>query len=196
MISRRQVVLGVAASGLAVDAASALAPTPRQTTGPFYPERLPIDSDADLVTIAGGAPATGEVIVVEGRVLGTDGRPVAGASLELWQANAYGRYAHSGDRSNVPLDPNFQGYGAVQTDAEGRYRFRTIRPGAYAGRTRHLHFYATGPGFERTPMQMYFAGDPGNEADFLWRSLPTPALRDAVTVDFQGGSGTFDIVLG
>lgn len=196
MISRRQVVLGVAASGLSAHAASALTPTPRQTTGPFYPERLPRESDADLASMAGSAPATGEVIVVEGRVLGTDGRPVAGASLELWQANAFGRYAHSGDRSDVPLDPNFQGYGAVRTDAEGRYRFRTIRPGEYAGRTRHLHFYAAGPGFERTPMQMYFAGDPGNEADFLWRSLSTPELRDAVTVDFGGGQGTFDIVLG
>jgi len=196
MISRRQVVLGVAASGLAVDAASALVPTPRQTAGPFYPDILPRESDADLVTMAGGAPATGEVIVVEGQVLGVDGRPVAGASIELWQANAFGRYAHSADRSDVPLDPDFQGYGAVRTDAQGRYRFRTIRPGAYAGRTRHLHFYATGPGFERMPMQMYFAGDPGNDVDFLWRALRDPAQRDAVTVDFPDGRGMFDIVLG
>jgi len=129
-------------------------------------------------------------------VLGADGRPVQGAAVELWQANAYGRYAHGGDRSAAPLDPNFQGYGAIRTDAEGRYRFRTIRPGAYAGRTRHLHFYATGPGFERTPLQMYFAGDAGNEADFLYRSLPTLEQREAVTVGFAEGRGVFDIVLG
>lgn len=196
MISRRQIVLGAAASGLPINAASALVPTPQQTPGPFYPDILPRESDADLVSIAGGPPAAGDVIVVEGRVLGTDGRPVVGASLELWQANAYGRYSHSADRSNVPLDPNFQGYGVVRTDADGRYRFRTIQPGAYTGRTRHLHFYATGPGFERTPMQMYFAGNPGNEVDFLWRSLTGPAARDAVTVNFEGGTGTFDIVLG
>ncbi len=196
MISRRQIVLGVAASGVSAGAASALVPTPRQTTGPFYPDILPRESDADLVTMAGGAPATGEVIVVEGRVMGTDGRPVSGAALELWQANAFGRYAHSRDRSDVPLDPDFQGYGVVRTDGEGRYRFRTIRPGAYAGRTRHLHFMAKGPGFEATPMQMYFAGDPGNDRDFLWRALPDPAQRDAVTVDFAQGRGVFDIVLG
>ena len=196
MISRRGLVSGAASSGLYASAASALVPTPRQTAGPFYPDILPRESDADLVTMAGGAPATGEVIVVEGQVLGVDGRPVAGASIELWQANAFGRYAHSADRSDVPLDPDFQGYGAVRTDAQGRYRFRTIRPGAYAGRTRHLHFYATGPGFERMPMQMYFAGDPGNDVDFLWRALRDPAQRDAVTVDFPDGRGMFDIVLG
>ncbi len=196
MISRRHLVLGIASGGLLANAASALVPTPRQTPGPFYPDVLPSESDSDLTVLGGGAPATGEVIVVEGRVLGADGRPVPGAAVELWQANAFGRYAHSADRSDVPLDPNFQGYGAVRTDADGRYRFRTIRPGAYAGRTRHLHFYATGPGFERIPMQMYFARDPGNEVDFLYRSLQTPQLREAVTVGFAEGRGVFDIVLG
>jgi len=200
MMSRRTVMLGVASSGLAVgtaSAASALVPTPRQPAGPFYPDVLPYESDGDLTVMGGGTPAAGEVIVVEGRVLGADGRPVSGAAVELWQANAYGRYAHQGDRSGVPLDPNFQGYGTVRSDAQGRYRFRTIRPGAYAGRTRHLHFYATGPGFERMPMQMYFAGDAAaNEADFLYRSVPAGAMRDALTIGFAGGRGTFDIVLG
>jgi len=196
MISRRGLVLGAATGALYAQTAAALVPTPAQTPGPFYPDVLPSESDDDLTTMAGGSPAVGEVIVVEGRVLGADGRPVQGAAVELWQANAYGRYAHGGDRSAAPLDPNFQGYGAIRTDAEGRYRFRTIRPGAYAGRTRHLHFYATGPGFERTPLQMYFAGDAGNEADFLYRSLPTLEQREAVTVGFAEGRGVFDIVLG
>jgi len=158
---------------------------------------MPYESDSDLTVMGGGTPATGEVILLEGRVMGADGRPIPGAAVELWQANAYGRYANSRDRSNAPLDPNFQGYGAIRTDAEGRYRFRTIRPGAYAGRTRHLHFYATGPGFERTPMQMYFASDAAaNDADFLYQSLPTAEMRDAVTASFVDGRGTFDIVLG
>ena len=196
MISRRILVIGAAASGLATSAASALVPTTPQTPGPFFPDIMPVESDFDLTTISGGAPAVGEVITVEGRVLGADGRPVPGAAVELWQANAYGRYTHSRDRSSVPLDPNFQGYGAVRTDAEGRYRFRTVLPGEYAGRTRHLHFYTTGPGYERTPFQMYFAGDPGNEGDFLYRSLPTAEARAAVTPSFDGGRGTFDIVLG
>ena len=196
MISRRQTLLGIAAGGLAGGPAAALVPTPPQTAGPFYPDVMPRESDADLVTMTGGLPAAGEVIVVEGRVLGADGRPVPGAALELWQANAYGRYAHGGDRSAAPLDPNFQGYGAVRTDADGRYRFRTIRPGLYAGRTRHLHFYVGGPGFERRPLQMYFAGEPGNADDFLWRSLGTPERQEAVTVVFgDEGRGTFDIVL-
>lgn len=196
MISRRGLVLGVASSGLAAQSALALMPTPAQTPGPFFPDILPRESDSDLTRMAGSPPAAGEAIVVEGRVLGADGRPVAGAAVELWQANAYGRYTHSRDRSTAPLDPNFQGYGAVRTDAEGRYRFKTIRPGLYTGRTRHLHFYATGPGFERTPFQMYFADEPGNARDFLYQSLPTSTMHDAVTVGFEQGRGVFDIVLG
>lgn len=196
MISRRGLMMGAASTGLVAGPAAALVPTPSQVAGPFYPDVLPIESDGDLTVMAGREPAIGEAITVEGRVLGADGRAVPGATVELWQANAFGRYAHQGDRSDVPLDPNFQGYGTVRADEAGRYRFRTIRPGPYAGRTRHLHFYATGPGFERTPFQMYFADDPGNEIDFLYRSLPGPALRDAVTVTFAYGRGTFDIVLG
>ncbi len=195
MISRRQALIGAASTGFATPAL-ALAPTPPQTTGPFFPDVLPRESDFDLVTMAGNAPAAGEIITVEGQVLGTDARPIPGAVVELWQANVHGRYSHSRDTSNAPLDPNFQGYGVVRADAQGRYRFRTIRPGAYAGRTRHLHFYAAGPGFEKTPLQMYFADDAGNERDFLYRSLRTAAMRDAVTVDFAGGTGVFDIVLG
>jgi protocatechuate 3,4-dioxygenase beta subunit len=195
MITRRQTLLGATASCLATPAL-ALRPTPQQTPGPFFPDILPRESDFDLVTMAGNAPATGEVITVEGRVLGPDGRPVPQAAVELWQANAWGRYSHSRDRSDAPLDPNFQGYGIVRADAEGRYRFRTISPGAYAGRTRHLHFYVAGPGFERVPLQMYFAGDAGNANDFLYRSLPTQGARDAVTADFATGTGRFDIILG
>ncbi len=195
MISRRVALIGALATG-AASPAMALTPTPPQTTGPFFPDVLPLESDYDLVTMAGGTPAAGEVITIEGGVFGTDARPVSGAVIELWQANVHGRYSHSRDTSDAPLDPNFQGYGVVKADEAGRYRFRTIRPGAYAGRTRHLHFYVAGPGFEKVPLQMYFADDPGNARDFLYRSLPTLALREAVTVDFSSGTGRFDIVLG
>lgn len=200
MLTRRKMLLAGAIAGLSVPA-QALVPTPRQTTGPFYPDVLPPESDFDLVTMAGRSAATGEVIAIEGRVLGTDGRPVPGAVVELWQANAFGRYAHSRDRSDVPLDPNFQGYGVVRSDAEGRYRFRTIRPGIYPGRTRHVHFSVAGPGFEAKPMQMYFAGEQGNARDFLYASLRTPDAQTAVTANFQAGYGVepvgiFDIVLG
>lgn len=202
MISRRKAVLGMAATTGFASPAMALTRTPRQTTGPFYPDVLPSESDADLVRIGNGAPAVGEEIEVTGRLLGLDGRPIQGGFVELWQANAYGRYANSRDTSSAPLDPNFQGYGVVRTDDQGRYRFRTIKPGEYTGRTRHLHFQVGGPGFEPFPTQMYFAGDPGNERDFLWNRIGNPEERDAVTVAFasNGGleraAGNFEIVVG
>jgi len=202
MISRRQTVLGLAAASGLASPALALTRTPRQAMGPFYPDVLPSESDADLVRIGSGAAALGEEIEVAGRLLGLDGRPVAGGFVELWQANAGGRYAHSLDTSNVPLDPNFQGYGIVRTDDQGRYRFRTIRPGVYPGRTRHLHFRVGGPGFEPFPTQMYFAGDAGNAQDFLLNRIADPLAREAVTVGFNRDPstnierGTFDIVAG
>ncbi len=200
MISRRNLVTGAGAGILAAGvagAANALTVTPAQTPGPFFPDRLPGDSDFDLVQINGGQAAAGEVIEIQGRVLGADGRALPGAVVELWQANAYGRYAHSRDTSAAPLDPNFQGYGVVRSDAAGNYRFRTIKPGLYTGRTRHLHFYVAGPGFEKTPMQMYFEGDAtDNTRDFLYASLGSDARKRAVTVGFSAGVGTFDIVMG
>lgn len=203
MISRRHTLFGLAASGALTSPALALTRTPRQTTGPFYPDVLPSESDADLVTIGSGPPATGDIIEVTGRVLGLDGRPIPGATVQMWQANAWGRYAHSRDRRDAPLDPNFQGFGAVRSDSEGRYRFRTIKPGEYPGRTRHLHFLIGGPGFEPLPTQMYFAGDPGNIRDGLWNSIRDPEARANVTVAFQPSAtetgtetGTFDIVVG
>lgn len=202
MISRRQTVIGLAATGFATPAA-ALTRTPRQATGPFYPDVLPSESDADLVRIGAGPAALGQEIEIVGQVLDMDGRPVGGAMVELWQANVHGRYAHSRDTSPAPLDPNFQGFGVVRTDSEGRYRFRTIKPGEYPGRTRHLHFRVGGPGFEPLPTQMYFANDPGNERDFLWRGIADLQARESVTVAFAQSdpaspvqTGRFDIVLG
>jgi len=201
MISRRQTVLGLALAS-AASPAFALTRTPRQSTGPFYPDVLPSESDADLVRIGPGPAALGEEIEVSGQVLGLDGRPIANGFVELWQANANGRYSHSRDTSAAPLDPNFQGYGIVRTDEQGRYRFRTIKPGEYPGRARHLHFRIGGPGFDPLPTQMYFAGDPGNARDFLWNGIRDPQARDDVTVAFGPGastgvaSGTFNIVIG
>lgn len=202
MITRRNTLLGVAASVAATSPALALTRTPRQTTGPFYPDVLPSESDADLVRIGTGPAALGEEIEVTGRLLGLDGRPIADGFVELWQANANGRYANSRDTSSAPLDPNFQGYGIVRTDAQGRYRFRTIKPGLYPGRTRHLHFRIGGPGFEAMPTQMYFADEPGNARDFLWNRIRDPKARDSVTVAFASSgegiapTGQFDIVVG
>jgi protocatechuate 3,4-dioxygenase, beta subunit len=187
-----QIAVGSAFAGTALSAQpSTLAPTPEQNVGPFYPMRRPADSDADLTMIRGRrGRATGEVIEVTGRVLNVLGATVAGVSLELWQANAVGRYAHPGDTNEAaPLDPNFQGFARLTTDRQGRYRFVTIKPGAYPigggqSRTRHIHVDAAGR-TNRLMTQMYFPGDPLNGSDMLLREL-NPAQAAAVTARADG----------
>ncbi len=141
--------------------------TPSQELGPFYPTVRPADQNADLTKLDGsGGSATGEIIDVFGTVFNHDGRPIAGAKLDLWQANAVGRYMHGGDqREELPLDPHFQGSAVLFTDSEGRYRFRTIRPGIYAfggtPRPRHIHFDISSRQ-ARLVTQMYFPGEKEN----------------------------------
>lgn len=153
--------------------------TPEQVMGPFYPVIRPLDHDMDLTAVKGRrGRAQGKVIHLTGRVLNSRGEPVRGAKVELWQANTHGRYAHPADVNPAPLDPSFQGFGAQLTDAEGRYRFKTIKPGAYPtnpvnpGNVRppHIHFDVTGAK-DRLVTQMYFPGDPLNEQDGIFREL-------------------------
>ena len=147
--------------------------TPGEILGPFYPVVKPPAQGADL-TVLPGKPgrAHGQVIHLMGRVLNARGEPVPGARVELWQANTYGRYTHPSDPNPAPLDPNFEGFAVQVADADGRYRFKTIKPGAYptgAGdwiRPPHLHFEVTGR-VDRLVTQMYFAGEPLNEKDQL-----------------------------
>src|ERR1700674_4672216 len=141
--------------------AATLPLTPAQTAGPFYPVTLPRDSDNDLIQVAGNnAAARGTVTYLAGRVLDVDGRPVSGARVEIWQCDANGRYHNVRDeRAGPPLDENFQGYGQTATDGTGGYRFVTIRPVSYPGRTPHIHFAVSGPGFPRFITQMYVAGE-------------------------------------
>ncbi len=177
-ISRRR-VLGMAGAvgGLAMfgSASSALAQalrrTPDQILGPFYPVVKPLHQGADLTTIPGKpGRAAGQVIHVMGRVINSHGQPVRGARVEIWQANTHGRYTHPSDTNPAPLDPNFEGFAVLTTDAEGRYRIKTIKPGAYpAGpdsrmRPPHIHFDVTGKS-NRLVTQMYFAGEPLNDKD-------------------------------
>jgi protocatechuate 3,4-dioxygenase beta subunit len=180
--SRRQILgIAVGASGLALSGrlaafAEALKPTPGEILGPFYPVIKRVDQGADLTVIAGKpGRAAGEVIHVMGRVLNVEGQPVRGARLELWQANAHGRYAHASDKNPAPLDPNFEGFAVQTTDAEGRYRFKTIKPGAYPAtgnwmRPPHLHFDVTGR-VNRLVTQMYFPGESLNDTDLLLQKL-------------------------
>jgi protocatechuate 3,4-dioxygenase, beta subunit len=151
----------------------------------YAPLRLPpADAIADLSTTDGRA-ALGERIVVEGRVSDDGSRPLAGVVIELWQANAAGRYAHASDAQDIPLDPNFRGTGRVVTDGDGHYRFITIMPGAYpwdnhpnAWRPRHIHFSLLGPYWRsRLVTQMYFPGDPLLELDPIFQSIPDAGAR-------------------
>lgn len=207
--ARRRLLIGAAAFGAAavarLDAAFAAVRTPRQTTGPFYPVELPLDRDNDLARVGGAAsPAQGQITHLFGRVLGEDDRPIAGARIEIWQCNAFGRYHHPRDTRDAPLDPGFQGYGATVSAADGGYRFRTIKPVPYPGRTPHVHFAITASGMDRLVTQMYLAGEPLNAHDGLYNSIRDPAARAAVTValapapqlESSAIAGTFDIVLG
>jgi protocatechuate 3,4-dioxygenase beta subunit len=204
--NRRFVLGGIAAAtaGGLLRPALALMPTPRQTKGPFYPLTLPLDKDNDLVRVAGAAQqALGTVTHVAGRVLDLDGRPVPGASVEIWQCDANGRYHHVDDRNPVEEDSGFQGYGQTLTDDAGAYRFRTIKPVPYPGRTAHIHFAISGEGFDSLITQMYVAGEPGNADDGILNRIDATArervlvaLAPAPELETQALKGTFDIVLG
>lgn len=174
-------------------------PTPRMTEGPFYPRQFPADVDADLTRVAGrAAPATGTVLDVTGRVLDRRGAPLANARLEVWQCDHAGQYHHVGEPAG---DANFQGFGVAVADAEGRYRFRTIRPVPYAGRTPHIHFLVKTGGDRRLVSQMFVEGEPGNARDGIYRSLGdakrlvTLRLADAPAGSGAKLAGSLDIVL-
>jgi protocatechuate 3,4-dioxygenase beta subunit len=185
--------------------AEALTLTPRQTEGPYYPDHLPLDQDNDLTRILGGqAPAGGLVTEFGGRLLDVDGRPVADSVIELWQADQNGCYIHSrGAPAGKERDPHFQGYGKIITNAKGEYRFRTIQPGLYTGRTRHFHIAVNRNGERLLTTQLYFAGEPKNEKDGVLRSIRDEVQRLSVIREFKPVSpdgkeqvATWDIVVG
>ena len=187
-------------------AAEALPPTPAQTEGPFYPLNYPADSDNDLVHVTGHAePAKGTVTRVAGRILDRSGRPMAGARVEIWQCDGNGCYHNVRDGGGErPRDDNFQGFGRTVTDQGGGYRFVTIRPVPYPGRTPHIHFAVTMPGQRRFITQMYVEGEPGNERDGVLQGVRDPAararlivpLRPAPDLGREALASEFDIVLG
>ncbi len=189
-VSRRHMLhalLALGATALPRAARAAGGPvvaTPSNSLGPFYPAQKPADSDADLTQVTGRPQrAAGTILYTSGRVLDLQGRPLPNATLEMWQANTFGRYHHPGDSdASGKLDPNFQAYGRLVTDAEGRYRIKTIKPPRYAGRTPHLH-YIVSSGQTRLTTQMFFESDPGNDRDFLYRNLAA-ADRRAATGQF------------
>ena len=162
-----------------------------EKTGPLYGPTDVDPSEADLTRQAHGEPL-GERIIVTGRVLNGDGTPVPNVLVEIWQANAAGRYAHQGDQHPAPLDANFHGAGRCVTDARGEYRFVSIKPGAYpwrnhhnAWRPAHIHFSLFGRNFtERLITQMYFPGDPLFALDPIFNSVPAEG-RDLMVSTFD-----------
>jgi protocatechuate 3,4-dioxygenase, beta subunit len=201
-VTRRTIAAALVAAPLLWTGARAVAQAPRratpsQTEGPFYPVALPADADADLLKNGALTYGQGQPAWVEGVVTDLDGKPVRGAQVEIWQCDQAGHYHHPGDRGKA--DAAFQGFGRVAVDADGRYRFRTIRPAPYSGRTPHIHVKVKLAGRELLTTQLYVAGDPGNERDFLWRSLRDDA-RAALTVPFAGAAdgvrAVFPIVVG
>jgi protocatechuate 3,4-dioxygenase, beta subunit len=163
-----------------------------EVTGPTHGSQPVAPLDADLTRRHAGEPL-GERIIVTGRVLDSGGRPVPDTLVEIWQANAAGRYAHHVDDHPAPLDPNFDGAGRCMTDSDGRYRFITIKPGAYpwgnhlnAWRPAHIHFSLFGRAFtQRLVTQMYFPGDPLFAQDPIFNSVPDPKARQRMIAAFD-----------
>ncbi|MBV8749143.1 MAG: protocatechuate 3,4-dioxygenase subunit beta [Candidatus Eremiobacteraeota bacterium] len=178
-------------------------PTLSETTGPTFAVPWYGPNATDLSRVD-GREAQGQRIIVAGRVLDEDGRPVRGTLVEVWQANAAGRYHHDGDQHDAPLDPNFVGAGQVVTDDDGGWRFLTIRPGAYpwrntynAWRPAHIHFSVFGPSFAtRMITQMYFPGDPLLETDPVFHSIPDAAARNRLISAYDPNLSEAEYALG
>lgn len=207
MLDRRTLVIGLAATTVSgrASATAALPVTPQEMLGPFYPEHPLPDHDFDLTRIQGHmARARGEIIELVGRVLRRDGTPVANAAIELWQANAAGKYRHPSDTNTAPIDPDFQGYARLVSAADGSFRVITVKPGAYPApigiRAPHVHFEIQSRNC-RLSAQMYFPGEPLNATDPLLSTLPArhlnPALAMAQQDDGSAGMKRFryDMVL-
>ena len=204
-MSRRKALraLGTAAGVLVMAPASALTPTARQSLGPFYPTEAPLTRDSDLTRVSGQAdPARGVIADLRGRVLDGGGRALAGARIEIWQCDLNGVYRHPRERNLQRSDPGFQGFGHAVTGQDGGYRFRTIRPAPYPGRTPHIHFAVFDSERRLLVTQLYVEGEPRNDTDFLYNRL-TPEQRQTVTVPFTGSetnggfrvNASFDIVI-
>lgn len=187
--------------------ADELTKTPSQTEGPFYPNKLPLDTDNDLLVINDKiTPAVGEITHLTGKILDAKGNPVKNALVEIWQCDANGVYLHTDDSTpkEKQQDKNFQGYGKFLTGGTGEYYFRTIKPVPYPGRTPHIHFKIKKGRDHLLTTQMYIKGHEGNPKDGIWRGTPEGKLRDSITIDFEKlknsklgeWSANFVIVLG
>jgi len=179
--------------------------TPAQTEGPFYPDKLPLDTDNDLIVINDAlTPAVGEITYLSGKILDARGNPLRNALVEIWQCDNNGAYLHSGTTNADKRDKNFQGFGRFLTGSSGEYLFRTIKPVPYPGRTPHIHVKVKHQGRDVLTTQCYIQGHPGNPRDGIWQRLGDEQAKRAVTIDFTPIkeskigelAARFDIVLG
>ena len=186
--------------------ADELARTPKQTEGPFYPDKLPLDTDNDLLQINDTlTAAVGTVTYLSGRILDSRGNPLRNATVEIWQCDSNGVYIHSKDSEpkNLKQDRNFQGFGRFITGSTGEYLFRTIKPVPYPGRTPHIHLAVKLKGKKELITQCYIAGEPQNEKDGVVKGIPE-AQRKLVMAEFKPLASSklgeltarFDVVLG
>ena len=185
--------------------AQKLIQTPAQTEGPFYPNKMPLDTDNDLLVINDAiTPAVGTITYLSGRILDSKGQPIRSALVEIWQCDNNGAYLHTGTTNADKRDTNFQGFGRFMTGSTGEYLFRTIKPVPYPGRTPHIHFMVKMKGHEKFVTQCYIKGDPGNAKDGVLKGIRDPKALESIMVDFnpmkQSKIGElaarFDIVLG
>jgi protocatechuate 3,4-dioxygenase beta subunit len=179
--------------------------TPRQTEGPFYPDKLPLDTDNDLIIVNDSlTPAAGEITYLSGRILDARGEPIRNALVEIWQTDKNGIYLHTASNDRAKRDSNFQGFGRFLTGSTGEYLFRTIKPVRYPGRTPHIHFAVKMKEREKFTTQCYIAGEPQNERDGILNSIKDAKAKKSVIVPFapmkdsRAGelAAEFNIVLG
>ena len=185
--------------------AEQLTQTPAQGEGPFYPDKLPLDTDNDLLVINNSiTPAVGTVTWLAGRVLDSRGQPLRNATIEIWQVDNNGAYIHTKSGNRDKLDANFQGFGRFVTGSTGEYQFRTVKPVPYTNRAPHIHFAVNVKGRDKFITQLYVEGEPSNERDSLLKTVTDPKKRAAIVVPFAPLKGSsigevaarFDIVLG
>jgi protocatechuate 3,4-dioxygenase beta subunit len=210
LVTRRGLLRGGMALGALALAtpgvfAQELTRTPRMTEGPFYPDRLPLDTDNDLLIVNNSiTPAVGEVTHLTGRVLSTAGEPVPGVVVEIWQVDGRGVYLHSSDSGSRQRDTNFQGFGRCAVGRRGEYYFRTVKPVPYPGRTPHIHVKVKRGNRELITTQLFVNGHPQNRTDGILRGIRNPLDRELVLVDFRPVPGSriselsanFDLVIG
>lgn len=179
--------------------------TAAQTEGPFYPDKLPLDTDNDLIVLNDSlTPAVGTIAHLTGRILDARGEPIRNAVVEIWQCDANGAYLHSGSGNAERRDGNFQGFGRFLTGSSGEYYFRTIKPVPYPGRTPHIHYKIKKGSKDLLTTQCYVKGHAGNEKDGIYRSIRDPKARASITVEFAPikesrigeVAAKFDLVLG